>query len=323
MNDPLSHFVKYKSLVDAISTKPILEHVVSRLNNIDGTLDKSNFGPDAKVELSKQRDKILNDLTEFESLIQSFKSNVTKFLREEESSYLAKSYSMYEIGKKQETPEYILDREVFHTLIYKDHIKDYLIERIHALGKWQHAGMFIRPERGTYVNEMTSSDPLYIVDEHNDLFVPVKQMWNKDYQARLRYKVIDESKDTIFNEFPIRQFGFIVAMNFFNHKPFDVIKKYVIELHKLLKPGGTLLFTYNNCNLPLAVQNFEKSMYTYTPGTLVESMVEYVGYTITESYNEPLTNVSWLELKKDGNMETLRGGQCLAKIQDKRLLPPK
>jgi hypothetical protein len=46
-------------------------------------------------------------------------------------------------------------------------------------------------------------------------------------------------------------------------------------------------------------------------------MVEFIGFEIFESYNEPLTNVSWLELKKPGELTSLRGGQCLAEINEK------
>ena len=103
-------------------------------------------------------------------------------------------------------------------------------------------------------------------------------------------------------------------MHYFNFKPIEIIKKYLEELFDILRPGGSIIFTYNNCNYSLAVKNFEKSLYSYTPESLISPLCELIGYTITETYNNKETNVSWLEIKKPGNLETLRGGQCLGKI---------
>jgi hypothetical protein len=76
------------------------------------------------------------------------------------------------------------------------------------------------------------------------------------------------------------------------------------------------VFTYNNCDYPIAVKNFEKALYSYTPGRLLTSMVDMLGYEILNKYDEKTTNVSWLELKKPGTLSTLRGGQCLGKINN-------
>jgi SAM-dependent methyltransferase len=317
MKEPLSYFVKYKSLVDNIDLNPTTKYLTDEIATIMGVLDKSDFELDHKEKLLKQRDILINNLNRFEGLIDEFKDHATEFLRKEESSYLSLSYKNYKISKEQNTPEYILDQDLFHTLIYKDEIKNYFIDRLHYLSSWKYPGMFIRPENGRSIDEMTSSDPLYVADDHEHLLFPTKQMWNDDYQNRIRYHVIDDTKDIIFKQFPKKQFGLIVVMNYLNHKPLELIKRYLMELYGLLRPGGTLLFTYNNCNIPLAVQNFEKMCGSYTPGSLVEPMVEFIGFEIFESYNEPLTNVSWLELKKPGELTSLRGGQCLAEINEK------
>ena len=135
-----------------------------------------------------------------------------------------------------------------------------------------------------------------------------------EYQSRVRYKIINESRSEIFKGIPKNQMNLVVAMNFFNHKPLDIIEHYMSEIYNLLKSGGTVIFTYNNCNMALAVQNFEKSLYSYTPESRVIPLMKMLGFSIVESYNEEATNVSWLEIRKPGKLTSLRGGQAIAKI---------
>ena len=314
MKDPLSYFVKYKTIVDNTSVDAITKQVDNALSSTLNALGKSAFNVELKDELLKKKIEVINQINEFDELLSEFKDSTANRLKKEESGYLSTSYKIYEDSKDQDDSTYILDRVLFQALIYRDEIDEGFFNRIHYHSSWKHTGMFIRPEYGKYIDKMTSSDPLYVVDESEELLKPIKSHWTKQYQDRLRYRVIDEEKDIIFKNFPLGQFGFIVAMNFFNHKPLDVIRQYLTEIYDLLKPGGVLLFTYNNCDFPIAVQNFEKSLYSYTPGALVEPLTELIGFEILKSFGDPETNVSWLELKKPGKLTSLRGGQCLAKI---------
>jgi len=313
LDEPLSYFVKYKNTLSDIIVDDARVHMDEFMSSAIAISSKSDISNDYTLKLSKQRDKILHELIEFNNILSDLKDNADEVIKERESAYLSKSYQMYEECETDST-KYILERSLFQSLIYKDDIQKYLISRILTYSDWKHAGMFIRPEHGKYVDEMTSSDPLYIVDEHIDLLAPTKSMWNEQYQSRVRYNVIDESRDKIFKNFPNQQINFIVALNFFNYKPLDVIEKYMEELYDILKPGGAIIFTYNNCNLTLAVQNFEKSLYSYTPKYRLAPMIEMIGFTIMESYDEPISNVSWLEIKKPGNTLSIKGGQCIAKI---------
>jgi len=166
---------------------------------------------------------------------------------------------------------------------------------------------------------MADSDPLYIVDEIHELISPVRtnDTFTEALNERLRFSFINDDNDEIFKKIPNEQLGFVVAMNFFNHKPLEVMKKYFSEIFNLLKDGGHFVFTYNNCDHAIAVQNFEKSLYSYTPASLLIPMIEMLGFKLINKYDEPLTNVSWLELEKPGKLTSMRGGQSLALVKNK------
>ena len=318
MESPLSNFIKYKNSVDLTEFASDKKLLNKNLSKKIEALKKFPFDEELREKIEEEKQHILDSFSSIEELLNEFKADAEAHVRHREKKYMVESYQQYEDGTR-DTPEYLLDRALFHALIYRDEIKDYLKSRIKSLSSWKHSAMFIRPEHGEYIKEIIDSDPLYLVEEHEEMFGPVRQLWNEQYQGRLRYVLNNENRDQIYRNIPKNQLGLIVAFNYFNHKPFEVMRQHLVELYSLLKPGGSLIFTYNNCNYPLAVMNFEQGFYSYTPGVLIEPAVELIGFEIIESYNEESTNVSWLEVKKAGNLTSIKGGQTLALIDEKPL----
>jgi hypothetical protein len=73
-----------------------------------------------------------------------------------------------------------------------------------------------------------------------------------------------------------------------------------------------LAMTFNDCDYWQGVALVERYYSCYTPGFLVKELATSLGYEIEFSYNNN-TNITWLELKKPGKLQSLRGGQTLAK----------
>ena len=139
-------------------------------------------------------------------------------------------------------------------------------------------------------------------------------LFNEQYQNRLRTYTINERQDTaVLNKLPDGQFGLVFAYNFFNFKPFEVIKKYFAEIYQKLRPGGIFALTFNDCDRDKGVMLVEQHFCCYTPGYLVRELAQSIGFEIVFSWTDggPTT---WLELRKPGEFESLRGGQALAKV---------
>ena len=100
---------------------------------------------------------------------------------------------------------------------------------------------------------------------------------------------------------------------FFNFKPLELLKRYLDELYKKMRPGGVLIFTYNDCDLWQGVDLVERSFMCYTPGSQIRSYAESLGFVIETNVTDP-PNAAWFEMTKPGERESLRGGQVLAKI---------
>ena len=196
---------------------------------------------------------------------------------------------------------------------YNEKINDIVVARLRRYSDWHYPTMFIHPGNSELIYHVVSSDPVYILDEHYQLLEPVLKKFPPEYQRRLRKYVINETPDhPILDKIPDGQFFMCVAHNFFNYKPFEVLKRYLAEIYTKLRPGGVLVMTFNDCDRAPAVELAERTFACYTPGYLVRGMAESIGYQQGFELNDggPWT---WLELHKPGTLTTIKGGQPMAK----------
>jgi SAM-dependent methyltransferase len=174
--------------------------------------------------------------------------------------------------------------------------------------------MIIRPGLEKFVEDMVGFDPLYLIDQDHNLLLPAFNKFPEEYQRRLRLYTVRENVDSeILDKIPNNQFGICLVYNFFEFKPFEITRAYLTEIYQKLKPGGTLIMTFNDCDRDKAVKLAEQRYACYTPGSIIKQFATTVGYDQTFSWNNngPTT---WLELKKPGTLTSLKGGQTLAKI---------
>jgi len=302
----LSKLITYYQSLKERSTSNVascIKHDLSIILDLTDNIDK--------VESQKLHDiyqEILAQLEKFNFEMSEVSNNLYNKITSEEIKYFTKSYEIYD-AMSDDTDEYILYRTSHRVINNSDEFH----QRIKLYSSWKHPGLFVRPGINNFVDSMVDSDPLYIADHTTGLLEPVKKLWNAEFQSRIRYLLIDDSSDIIFKKLPTNQFGFIVYSGFFDFKPFEIIKKYLLESMKLLKPGGVIIFTYNNCDVPSAVQNVENHFNCYTPGRLLKDFISGLGFELLHSTSSS-SGLNWLEIKKPGKLSSIKGGQTLGKI---------
>ena len=255
-----------------------------------------------------------------------------------ENLQLLKTQGYYESGTSQYVDQYGIVRAItaekkqelrnkIHSDIFKqesninEEITKIIQDRIIGYSSWQYPAMILRPGMGDLITHMVASDPLYILDQHQELLDPSLNRFNEQYKNRLRPYIIEETVDQVQSKeileiIPNNQFGICIVYNYFNFKPFEIIKKYFEEIFNKLSPGGVLAMTFNDCDRSSAIKLVESSSATYTPGHLIYSLAASCGFTEIFRFNgaDPTT---YIELQKPGSHTGIRGGQTLAKIHHK------
>jgi hypothetical protein len=310
----LSELVAYKISLDKLTARTTQRDVELGLGQITHLVDSQSIQlGNFKQQLHDQYNKIHCSFDQFEVSVNALKKEIDTQIEIAEKPWFQESYRLYDQEMRNDSADHILNRRP----ILSEDTENFLRVRIQNYVDWQHPAMVIRPGVEKFVEDMVGYDPLYLVDQQHELLTPAVKKFSEEYQARLRlYTVKENIDDEILDKIPNNQFGFCLAYNFFEFKPFEIVKKYMTEIYQKLKPGGTFIMTFNDCSRDKAVMLAEQRYACYTPGTLVRQLADTIGYTQTFSWDNdgPTT---WLELRKPGTLSSLRGGQSLAKIMYK------
>lgn len=307
----LSELVRYLNHLEDNALPMALGETMDRANFLLHTItDQQNTLLSYNRDLESDFAKIQDSIAQFTGTIDSLKQQVRKLIAEQEPQIYAQSRHLYEDEMIYETTEYILQRK----LNVDEHQLHKISAKIKKHPDWRWPGLIFRPGLEKFIEDLVPLDPLYLVDQSMDLLRPAVEKFDPAYQARLRpYVVDDRVSGEILKSLPDSQFGFVFASMFFNFKPLDLIYRYLDELYKKMRPGGILLFTYNECDLWQGVDLAERSFMCYTPGNRIRAHAESLGFTIATHTTTP-ANAAWFEMTKPGELNSLRGGQALAKI---------
>ena len=307
----LSEVVAYLNLLDTLDINVETGEAFRRLQAVAHVIENHPIQIKNHTKNMKDGiDSINYYMSKFSESLQQLRQELEQQVAEQEPNYLHDSFRVFEHEMVFENSDYILNRK----LKIDDESNILLRTKLRNLSDWRLPGLIFRPGLEDFVENMVPLDPLYLVDQHQDLLLPSVRKFTPEYQRRLREYVIDDRQpDSILKKLPDNQFGFVFAYNYFNYKPLEILNRYIAELAAKLRPGGTLLMTYNNCDRAHGVALAERAWMMYQPRRLIVAQVERSGLEVVGAYDGP-GDISWLEIRKPGSIETLRGGQTLAKI---------
>lgn len=165
---------------------------------------------------------------------------------------------------------------------------------------------------------LVGGEPLYVCDFNKENMQRCVKKFNPEYQQKICQYHITAAD---FTALPQEQFAFILSWNLFNYATLDVIREYLTELYKLLRPGGVIMLSYNNCDLMESMVLTEIGLASYMPKRQLVGLCEELEFEVLQSYdivNEideiPFTHISWLEIKKAGELSTSKAHTVLGKI---------
>ena len=316
----LRNVIKYKQLIKSLDDIGLRKNINKQLTDVLTDLNIHEFDSDnLKENIAGNHLEVLKNLEDMSNNLNKFREKLQQLVNDLEQPYYEKSKDIYKMNLAQSTQEK-MDRQVYKDLLHNESSRQLLKDRIGLYVGTQYPGLHISPGYGEITNQLVSLNPLYLMDDSIDMLKKIKGWRQPQYQARLRYYVIDNNNTDPMHELPQNQLGLIVAVNWFNFKPVKVIKQYLESMLKVLRPGGVVVFTYNNCNYPKGVDKVDEMYYCYTTDTQIKQMCIQLGYDIIrsfdEGYDELDMGISWLEIKKPGTRNTIRRAQTMGLIKN-------
>lgn len=307
----LSDIVARLNLLDSLDIPSECATATGTLSHITHVVtEQAESYQTASDNIIKTYNELSSNIAKFSAQIELLKQNLRYDIVQQEQEYLANSLHVYQEEMIHDTKDIILNRR----MRIDDEDDLVLRTRLKNLTDWRIPGMIIRPGLENYIEDMVPLDPLYVVDHDPELMRPAISKFTPEYQRRLREYVINDWADgPVLDKLPNNQFGTIFAYHYFNHKPMPIICKFITEFYQKLRPGGSVLMTYNNCDRAHGVIRAEHVWMLYTPRRLIEQHAIETGFELVNAYDGK-GDVSWIEFRKPGDIVSLRGGQTLAKV---------
>lgn len=310
----LSNLVAYLNLLENLK---INEAQVALSNVLDPVrhsiiTNELQFG-DCSRRIENLYQKINGDLGGINTVIHDLQQHIRSEIEKSEPYYLQQSYDLYYEGMRYDSVEHMLNRRFYPEPEVSAHIKS----RISRHSDWRYPGMILRPGLEDWIYDLVALDPIYLVDTDHAMLDPSISGFPSEYQRRTCRHVIKESTDTtMLHDLPQDQIAFVLAYNYFNYRPMEMIRCMLKEMFQCIRSGGTLAFTFNDCDRAGGVEMAERCYMCYTPGRLVLAAADMLGFQITHVYRID-SAITWVELKKPGELHSYRGGQALARIVEK------
>lgn len=310
----LTELIKFRNLlldsIDNLKFNFELTEKINILESIDTIPDYSPRLDSYQLHLKKLTDELTvfsNGLLEFIDTVNEDINTLAQAMYNNEEYY----------DKFSEKP---------HSLISQESPREtHIVNKIIQHCDYKYPALQINPPSKRWIDYMVVADPLYLtynLSEHNffDLEKLICQ-YPQQYQQRLR---LYEIKNRNFSILPQEQFKFVLCWDTFTCLSLDKVEQYLKEVFALLKPGGTFVFNYSNCDINLTAEQAEKLIVSYSNARLIRKICESIGYQVINLFDIPPADsseeyfyLSYAEVQKPGNLQTVKAYQAFAQIIEK------
>lgn len=294
--------------IDLVVYRQRLLDVLDRLD-IDNTIDKkestlTSLGDPYIPELTK----LTNQYSDIRAINRRIIDGVNDLIKKVEEDLDAEASALFALSTMG-------DDDYFHN-VHRIEMSNELMStikiRVGDYCDWRFPALSLYPDSRDWIDPLVANDPLYILHFDNTVLNESIKHYPELYQNRLRLY-------NSLNDLPQNQFGLILAWNVFDYYHLSKIKKYLAELFQLLKPGGVLVFSYNNCDFEGSALRAESKLSSYSTFRNIKLYLEELGYEIISAFDVETDStynphVSWVEVRKPGILTTVKAHQAIAEI---------
>ena len=205
----------------------------------------------------------------------------------------------------------------FRTIEVSDEFAEQLGSRIRQYTNWKYPCLEIGPGDGFWTDNLVGSDPLYLVDIHKEFLDQTLQKYLDIYKKRIRtYLIGSAAQNSEYNVgmLPDGQIGFIFSWAVFDYIPYQQAKSYIESCVKSLRPGGVMLFSYNDCDYYKNAAAAEGGLRAWMTKKLLGQIFDDLGLELIGFFNSDGFNHNWAEIKKPGHLYSMKTTQPLFNI---------
>jgi len=317
----LSDLVTARNRLQQFSVSDIQSAINSAGGHLNSILDlpMHSVYKEGVDNLVRSLDTAEGECSRLEQNLSALIDKINEEINELSKNFLARGYIINDSYASNSTD---VDTErASRQMHITDDTRADIVTKIIKYTDWHYPALEIGPGDGVWTEHMVAADPLYLVDVHQEFLDATLAKFNPSYQARLRPYHLNGWADGGWNPdktfdlsvLPQNQIGFVFAWNVFDYFPLAETTKYLQEVFAVLRPGGTMMFSYNNCDVPQCAKNAEIGFKSWMPESLLVKTCRDIGFEITCTSAAQET-IHYIEIRKPGELKTVKAHQVLGKI---------
>jgi hypothetical protein len=289
------------------------------LENLDQVINKlTTLNETSNIDINRAK-QAYQDLVDrlVSSAIQlavSEKNRLVRAVNEEITNLAEKSFVGDEYAKRCDANLRTLSGYEDNTPELSSELLEFVTRRITPYSDWHYPGLHFGCRIRELTARMVASDPLYLVDFNHFQVSPAIDQFGHLYQRRLCPYLYSQA-----HLLPTEQFSIVLSWNLFIYATKERLREYLGTIFDLLRPGGVLMFNYNDCGTLSGCIAAASTVLSYLSYDIVKETAESIGYSISYSTNistncGEITNLGWIELKKPGQLSTIKAHQTLGRV---------
>lgn len=298
-----------EQLTSNVVTESVTEKVQELIHNISAIKTHMNLSQHQHFiidDLITRCEMVVSSITMVENNLKSHIDSLNREIQQITHDLFSNSYKLEDIYNEDAA----VVREKWKIVVNSD-VENAIQERIMLHTDWKYPALEIGCRDGEFTRHLVAADPLYLIDRNREFLSTAPSQFPVEYQRRLRtYHLVDHN----LSELPQGQFAFIFSWGYFNYVSMDTMKTYLKQAYDLLRPGGVFMFSYNDGDSPGGAGMAEKMARAYTPKSVLLAVCEGLGYEILHIADHGPA-ISWLEIKKPGELFTVKAHQVLGEIK--------
>ena len=307
----LTNLVKTKNLIDNVDHSKFESAYNNYVIEILKILNQCSAESSETIQkLQNTLNILFNETENIKTTLSDFKNKINNDLSERTKDWVQEGY----VAENGNTMHSILVPELEknnRSFFPSDQTKQKVLAVIYKKTNPVYACLEIGPGDSIWTQFLVAGDPLYIVDVHQEFIDSTRSVFPAPFQKRMRSYLLDFPNRYSLEKLPQGQIGFIFSWNVFDYFPKYETKLYLESCFKVLRPGGSMLFSYNNCNTEHGASLASIAAKSWMTEETMVSICQDIGYDIEINENG---NDSWLVITKPGELKTVKTHQALGEI---------
>lgn len=314
----LVELVKLKNKIEKFSFSSLtrrLDHVENSLKSWQYLIDNFN--------LNLTTEQLDNDYQEIKKYVQNYQKNVDDLIDQIEQEiknqcqeFLKRGYKINNELALTLTANADQDRQWRHHNLPTSIVNE-IGSSIRKYTDWRYPCLEIGPGDGTFTGHLVGSDPLYLVDVHKEYLDKLLSKFNSVYRKRLRPYLIgpeNNTSDLDLSQLPRNQISYIFSWGVFDYIPFEELKTYLTSCFKVMRPGGSITFSFNNCDTVNGAQLAVNGAKSWMSKKLITDAGNRIGFENIIFYENRKFSIDWVTMKKPGVLKSIKTAQPLYTI---------